>query len=82
MSAAVMARLAVRWGCSVQEVRERISARLMAAGLITEATSAVLPYDGRPVAEWLVLGVTDDDRIAVLDAEDRPVLWLDEEVRH
>jgi hypothetical protein len=63
MSAAVMELLARRWHCSVPDVRDRIVHRLKAAGVVPNV---------------LVLSVTDDDRIAVLDANDHVVLWLDD----
>lgn len=77
MSAAVMAMLAERWGCSVQEVRERMTARLVRAGLISGEASDVRPYAGESFARKFTLGVTDDDRVAVLDRNDKVLMWLD-----
>jgi hypothetical protein len=81
MSAEVMQMLARRWHCSVQDVRERITARCRAAGLLPDQPYEIRGYDGEPFGQRMTLGVTDDDRIAVLDADDRVVLWLDDAAR-
>jgi len=81
MSARVIAMLAQRWSCSVTEVRDRIAAKVQAAGLVAK-DAVVQDYKGEPYQRKLTLGVTVDDRVALLDANDHVVMWLDDEKAH
>lgn len=85
MSAKVIAMLAKRWGCSTEGVAERIGRLLQRRGLIDADSMKVFEGDYAknqaalsPPTKWLVLGVTDDDRVAVLDQDDHPIMWLDD----
>lgn len=85
MSRAVIEMLARRWGCSVEDVGRRIGARLEAAGLADPETTRTIVQRGEIDAHlekhggpafWHTLGITDDDRIFVLDEDDHPLLEL------
>ena len=47
---------------------------MAAAGLVDPGSA--LAYEGPPVDAYLTLGVTEDDRVALLDEDDQPILWL------
>lgn len=84
MSQAVVEMLAVRWRCTPLEVGQRLKHLLFLRGLIPADGGDVItpvPWNAS-YARKVVLGVTDDDRIAVLDEHDRVLLWLDDETAH
>jgi hypothetical protein len=77
--------LSRRWGCSIEEVGRRLGEKVEAAGLADpQSTRTITARDAiaghlaqhGPPTTWYTLGVTDDDRIFVLDANDRPLLEL------
>jgi hypothetical protein len=77
MSAEVMQMLADRWHCSVQEVRERLVERLRTSGVVSKEAATIKGDDGGPYAWRLILGVTDDDRVALLDDDDAVICWVE-----
>jgi hypothetical protein len=79
MSAEVMQMLADRWNCSVQEVRERLVERLRDGGVVSKEAATIKgdDGDGGPYARRLILGVTDDDRVALLDDDDAVICWVE-----
>jgi hypothetical protein len=76
MSHSEMLAIAARWGCRVADVERHILAALKRAGLVDDSCEQAPVGSAKP-AMWYSIGVSNDDRLALLGPDDEVLCWID-----